>query len=148
MLPTKHKADQACADQATKRGLSVVEDMFMCETLQFEAELEAEELPPCLLPLETAMALAAQEEAKPLHKLSPVRIFIIFNLLFCRITLTCCSLGYYLKCRYLISFSQLDSLLVTVVSPTQFTLLQFLPPKTNLRFCIILISFCRLLLPL
>ena len=102
MLPTKHKADQAHADQATKRGLSVVEDMFTHETLQFEAELKAEGLPPCLSPLEAAMALAVQEEAKPLHKLSPVRIFIIFNLLFCRITLTCCSPGYYLKCSNLV----------------------------------------------
>ena len=80
MLPTKCKADQACTDQATKKGLSVVEDMFMHETLQFEAELKAEGLPPCLSPLEAAMALAAQEEARPLHKLSPVRIslFLIY----------------------------------------------------------------------
>ena len=52
----------------------------MCETLQFEAELEAEGLPPCLSPLEAAIALAAQEEARPLHKLSLVRIslFLIY----------------------------------------------------------------------
>ena len=38
MLPTKCKADQSCADQAAKRGLSAVEDLFTRETLQFEAE--------------------------------------------------------------------------------------------------------------
>ena len=79
MLPTKCKADQSCMDQATKRGLSAVEDMFTRETLQFEAELEAEGLPPHLSPLEPAMALAAQEEARPLHKLSPVRISLLLS---------------------------------------------------------------------
>ena len=57
MLPTKCKADQSRMDQAAKRGLSAVEDMFTQETLQFEAELEAEGLPPHLSPLEAAMAL-------------------------------------------------------------------------------------------
>ena len=74
MLPTKHKPEQECTDQAAKRGLSAVEDMFAHETQQFEAELEAEELPPHFSPLEAAMALAAREEVMPLHKLSTVRI--------------------------------------------------------------------------
>ena len=74
MFPTKCTADQSHTDQAAKRGLSAVEDLFARETLQFEAELEAEGLPPHLLLLEAAMALAAQEEARPLHKLSQVRI--------------------------------------------------------------------------
>ena len=46
----------------------------MRETVQYEAELEAEGLPPHLLPLEAAMALSAQEEERPLHMLSRVRI--------------------------------------------------------------------------
>ena len=74
MLLTRHKSDQERADQAAKRGLTVVEDMFAWETKQFEAELEAEGLPTDLSPLEAAMALVAQEEARPLHKLSLVRI--------------------------------------------------------------------------
>ena len=44
---------------------------------QFEAELQAEGLPIESLPLEAAMALAAREEARPLHKLSLVRILAI-----------------------------------------------------------------------
>ena len=79
MLPTKWKADQSCADQAAKRGLSAVEDMLTQETLQYGAELEAEGLPPHLLPLEAAMALVAQEEARPLHKLSRVRISLLLS---------------------------------------------------------------------
>ena len=79
MLPTKCKADQSRMDQAAKRGLSAVEDMFTQETLQYEAELEAEGLPPHLSHLEAAMALVAQEEARPLHKLSPVRISLLLN---------------------------------------------------------------------
>ena len=47
------------------------------ESKQFEAELEAEGLPIDSLPLEAAMTLAAQEEARPLHKLSLVRILAI-----------------------------------------------------------------------
>ena len=47
--------------------------------LQFEAGLEAEGLPPHLSPLEVAMALAAQEEARPLHKLSLVRISLLLS---------------------------------------------------------------------
>ena len=78
MFPTKHKANQSWADWAAKRGLSAVEDLFMRETAQYEAELEAEGLPPHLSPLEAAMALSAQEEERPLHKLSQVRIS--FNL--------------------------------------------------------------------
>ena len=74
MFPTKCKADQLQADQAAKRGLSAVEDLFMRETVQYKAELEAEGLPLHLLPLEAAMALSAQEEERPLHKLSQVRI--------------------------------------------------------------------------
>ena len=74
MFPSKCKANQSRADQAAKRGLSVVEDLFMRETAQYEAELEG--LPPHLPPLEAAMALSAQEEERPLHKLSQVRIFI------------------------------------------------------------------------
>ena len=72
MFPTKWKADQSRAGQAAKRGLSTVEDLFMQETVQYEAELEAEGLPPHLSPLEAAMALSAQEEERPLHKLSQV----------------------------------------------------------------------------
>ena len=52
----------------------------MHETLQFEVELEAEGLPPHLSPLEMAMALVAQEEARPLHKLSLVRISLYLSL--------------------------------------------------------------------
>ena len=74
MFRTKCKADQSHADQAAKRGLSVVKDMFARETSQFEAELKAEGLPPDFSPLEAAMALVAEEEARPLHKLSQVRI--------------------------------------------------------------------------
>ena len=87
MFPTKRKADQSRADQAAKRGLSAVEDLFVRETVQFKAELEAEGLPTHLSPLEAAMALSAQEEARPLHKLSRVRIS--FKLLICRPILTC-----------------------------------------------------------
>ena len=76
MFPTKHKADQSCADQAAKRGLSAVKDMFARETSQFEAELKAEGLPPDFSLLEAALALAAEEEAKPLHKLSWVIILL------------------------------------------------------------------------
>ena len=78
MFPTKCKADQSWADRAAKRGLSAVEDLFMRETAQYKVELEAEGLPPHLSPLEAAMALSAQEEERPLHKLSQVRIS--FNL--------------------------------------------------------------------
>ena len=91
MEATKCKSDQDHADQAAKRGLSVVEDMFTHETLQFEAELEAEGLSPHLSLLESAMALVAQEEARPLHKLSPVRISLYLSIDLCRNTLTCCS---------------------------------------------------------
>ena len=52
----------------------MVEEMFAQETKHFEAELEAEGLPTDFSPLEAAMALVAWEEARPLHKLSPVRI--------------------------------------------------------------------------
>ena len=93
MFPTKHKADQSWADQAAKRGLSAAEDLFVRETSQFKAELEAEGLPPDLSPLEAAMALSAQEEARLLHKLSRVRIS--FKLLTCRSILTCCYPVYY-----------------------------------------------------
>ena len=72
MFPSKCKADQSRADQAAKRGLSAVEDLFMRETAQYKAELEAEGLLPHLSPLEAAMALSAQEEERPLHKLSQV----------------------------------------------------------------------------
>ena len=64
MFPTKHKADQLQADQAAKRGLSAVEDLFMRETVQFEVELEAEGLPPHLLLLEAAMALVSSRGGK------------------------------------------------------------------------------------
>ena len=76
MLPTKCKSsDQEQAGQAAKWGLAAVEDMFNQETLQFEAELEAKGLPITISPLEAAMALAEQEEAKPLHRLSPVSVY-------------------------------------------------------------------------
>ena len=82
MLPTKHKhSDEERAGQTAKRGLEVVEDMFMQETFQYEAELKAEGLPSNLSPLEAAMALAKWEEAKPLHKLSPVSIYNLFDLI-------------------------------------------------------------------
>ena len=87
MLPTKWKSDQEHADQAAKRGLSAVEDMFARETNQFEAELKAEGLPTDLSPLEAAMALVAQEEARPLHKLSPVRISLCLSNYFAEIHL-------------------------------------------------------------
>ena len=75
MLPAKCKsADHERAVQAAKRGLAVVEDMFSWESGQFEAELEAEGLPIDSSPLEAAMALSAQEEARPLHKLSLVSV--------------------------------------------------------------------------
>ena len=95
MFPTKHKANQSQADQAAKRGLSAKEDLFMRETAQFEAELEAEGLPPHLFPLEATLALSAQEEERPLHKLLQVRIS--FKLLICRSILTCFYLVYYLN---------------------------------------------------
>ena len=106
MLPTKHKSDQDHTDQAAKRGLSPVEDMFTHETLQFEAELEAEGLPPHLSPLEAAMALVAQEEARPLHKLSPVRISLYLSLDFAEI---------HLLAVLLAEFSSIDSALVPVL---------------------------------
>ena len=75
MLPTKQKAsDQEWAGQAAKWGLAAVEDMFQWETCQYEAEMEAEGLPATLSPLEAAIALAAWEEVRPLHKLSPVSV--------------------------------------------------------------------------
>ena len=88
MLPTKCKSDHELADQAAKRGLAAVEDMFFCKSKQFEAELEAEGLPIDSSPLEVAMALVAREEAMPLHKLSMVRIPLYLPS-FCRNTLTC-----------------------------------------------------------
>ena len=81
MLPTKHKySNKEWASQAAKWGLEAVEDMFMWETFQYEAELKAEGLPINLSPLEAAMALAKWEEAKPLHKLSPVSVYKLFHL--------------------------------------------------------------------
>ena len=61
--------------------------MFAQETRQFEAGLEAEGLPTDLSPLEVAMALAAQEEARPLHKLTPVRISLYLSNYFAEIHL-------------------------------------------------------------
>ena len=70
MLLAKHKStEQEWAGQAAKRGLAAVEDMSAHESRQFKAELEAEGLPIDSLPLEAAMALAAREEVRPLHKL-------------------------------------------------------------------------------
>ena len=78
MLPMKCKAsDQEQAGQATKRGLAAVGDMFKCETCQYEAEMEAEGLLVNLSPPKAAMALAAQEEVRPLHKLSPVSVYTV-----------------------------------------------------------------------
>ena len=83
MLLTKHKySDKDQAGQAAKLGLEAVEDMFMQETFQCEAELKAEGLPINLSPLEATMALAEWEEAKPLHKLSPVSVYKLFHLFF------------------------------------------------------------------
>ena len=79
MLPAKHKSDHEWAGQAAKRGLVAVEDMFFRESKQFEAELEVEGLPIDSSPLEAAMVLVAREEARPLHKLSPVRLPTIFT---------------------------------------------------------------------
>ena len=88
MLPTKHKyADKERAGQAAKWGLEAVEDMFMHETFQYEADLKAEGLPINLSPLEATMALAKQEEAKPLHKLSLVSVYKLVHLLFDKIYL-------------------------------------------------------------
>ena len=76
MLPAKQKAsDQERASQATKQGLAAVEDMFKQETCLYEAEMEAEGLPATLSTLEAAMALAAWEEVRSLHKLSPVSVY-------------------------------------------------------------------------
>ena len=84
MLPTKHKfSDKDRASKTAKWGLEAVEDMFMYETFQYEAELKAEGLPTNLSPLEAAMALAKPEEGKPLHKLSPVSVYKLLYL-FCR----------------------------------------------------------------
>ena len=77
MLLAKHKSEHEWAGQAAKRGLVAVEDMFVQESKQFEAELQAEGLPIDSSPLEAAMALAAREEVRPLHKLSSVRILAI-----------------------------------------------------------------------
>ena len=52
----------------------------MHETFQYEAELKAEGLPTNLSPLEAAMAISEQEEAKPLHKLSPVSVYKLFHI--------------------------------------------------------------------
>ena len=84
MLPTKCKfSDKDQASMAAKWGLEAVEDMFMRETFQYEAELKAEGLPTNLSPLEAAMALTEWEEAKPLHKLSLVSVYKLLHL-FCR----------------------------------------------------------------
>ena len=64
-----------------------MEDMFAQETNQFEAELKAEGLPTNLSPLEAAMALVAQEEVRPLHKLSVVRISLYLSNYFAEIHL-------------------------------------------------------------
>ena len=75
MLLAKCKStENEWAGQAPKRGLAVVKDIFTQESRQFEAELEAEGLPIDSLPLEAAMALAAREEARPWHKLTPISV--------------------------------------------------------------------------
>ena len=80
MLPTKHKfSDKDRASKAAKQGLEAVEDMFRQETFQYEVELKAEGLPTNLSPLEATMALAEWEEAKPLHKLSPVSVYKLLH---------------------------------------------------------------------
>ena len=59
MLLTKHKySNKEQASKAAKQGLEAVEDMFMHETFQYEAELKVEGLPINLSPLEATMALA------------------------------------------------------------------------------------------
>ena len=76
MIPMKCKAsDQDQAGQAAKRRLAAVEDMFKHETCQYEAEMESEGLLANLSPLKAAMALAAREEMRPLHKLSLVSVY-------------------------------------------------------------------------
>ena len=62
-----------------KEACQLVEDMFARETSQFLAELKAEGLLPDFSPLEAALALVAEEEARPLHKLSQVRILLHLN---------------------------------------------------------------------
>ena len=49
--------------------------MFKHEMCQYEAEMEDEGLPANLSPLKAAMALAAREEMRPLHKLSLVSVY-------------------------------------------------------------------------
>ena len=91
MLLTKYKySNKERAGQAAKQGLEAVEDMFMWETFQYEAELKAKGLPINLSPLEAAMALAKWEEAKPLHKLSPVSVYKIFHLILKKYTYFLC----------------------------------------------------------
>ena len=91
MLPTQHKySDKERAGKAAEQGLQAVEDMFMCETFQYEAELKAEGLPTNLSPLEATMALAEWEEAKPLHKLSPVSVYKLFHLFLKKYTYFLC----------------------------------------------------------
>ena len=91
MLPTKCKySDKERAGQAAKHGLEAVEDMFMRETFQYEAELKAEGLLINLSPLEAAMALAEWKEAKPLHKLSPVSVYKLFHLILKKYTYILC----------------------------------------------------------
>ena len=75
MLLAKCKStEHEWAGQAAKRGLAAVKDMFTQESRQFEAELEVEGLPIDSSPLEATMALATQEDARPLHKLTPVSV--------------------------------------------------------------------------
>ena len=62
----------------------------MWETFQYEAELKAEGLPINLSPLEATMALAEWEEAKPLHKLSPVSVYKLFHLILKKYTYFLC----------------------------------------------------------
>ena len=79
MLPAKCISPQSRNGQA-RQPREVWQQSRTClshESRQFEAELEAEGLPIDSLPLEAAIALAACEEARPLHKLSSVRILAI-----------------------------------------------------------------------
>ena len=123
MLPTKCKySDKEQASQAAKWGLEAVEDMFMWETFQYEAELKAKGLPINLSPLEAAMALAKHEEAKPLH-LSPVSVYKLSYLILKKYT--------YFLCRLLMI--HLSFLNCTFSVSTDYCLLcsSFYSPKTR-----------------
>ena len=122
MLPTKCKySDKERTSQAAKQGLEAVEDMFMQETFQYEVELKAEGLPINLSPLEAAMALAEQEEAKPLHKLSPVSVYKLSYLILKKYTYFYVD---YQQYTFLFSIALFLSQWIIVCSALVFTLIK------------------------